>query len=128
MKIIRLLPVVFALLTLSTQAAVVPGRWDKVEALEVGTPIVVKLKSGDQFEGVFADLRPGDLVIHATPANERIFARESVKEVRRQERFDDGIGDGLLLGAELRQPVLSSWWPEVSVSTSTPASTTWRQD
>ena len=32
------------------QAEVIPGRWEKVADLDLGTSIMVELKSGDQVE------------------------------------------------------------------------------
>ena len=46
------------LISMPAHGEVIPGRWEKVSALELGTPITVELKNGDQvagtFEGLFA--------------------------------------------------------------------------
>ena len=41
------------LLPVPAQAQVIPGRWEKVEALEAETVIIVNLKSWDRLEGQF---------------------------------------------------------------------------
>ena len=43
--------ILVGLLTVSARAQVIPGRWEKVEALTLGPPITVELKNGDRIEG-----------------------------------------------------------------------------
>ena len=42
-------------------AEMIPGRWEKVSALELGTPITVELKNGDQVAGTFEGLSASDV-------------------------------------------------------------------
>ena len=44
------------LLSVPAQAQVIPGRWEKVEALQLGPQITVKLKNGARIEGQCEEL------------------------------------------------------------------------
>ena len=44
-----------------THAEVIPGRWEKVSDLDLGTPITVELKNGDRVEGDFEGLSASDV-------------------------------------------------------------------
>ena len=52
-KIIVCLTALFIMATATLQAAVIPGRWEKMEALDTGIRIVLSLKSGDRIECPF---------------------------------------------------------------------------
>ena len=41
------------LISLPVQAEVLPGRWEKVSALEMASPITVEMKNGDRISGQF---------------------------------------------------------------------------
>ncbi len=49
------------LISMPAQAEMIPGRWEKVSALELGTPITVELKNGDQVAGTFEGLSASDV-------------------------------------------------------------------
>ena len=49
-------------------AEVVPGRWEKVSDLDLGTPITVKLKNGDHVIGDFEGLSASDMDIETHSA------------------------------------------------------------
>ena len=54
---IQLVSLILAgLISMPAQAEVIPGRWEKVADLDLGTPIIVELKNGDQVEGSFEGL------------------------------------------------------------------------
>lgn len=78
---------------------VVPGQWEKVEAVEPGSQIVVFLKSGDRIEGTFKEVGEQDLAI-ADGQGERRLPKTSVAKIETAP-FDDGKGDGTLTGAAL---------------------------
>ena len=45
--------ILMGLISMRAHAEVIPGRWEKVSDLELGAPIIVGLKNGDQVEGTF---------------------------------------------------------------------------
>ena len=50
--------ILVGLLCVPAQAQVIPGRWEKVQALPLGPRITVELKSGDRLEGQLEGLSP----------------------------------------------------------------------
>ena len=48
--------VLAGLVSQPAHADMIPGRWEKVSDLELGTPITVELKNGDRVEGEFEGL------------------------------------------------------------------------
>ena len=51
---------------------IIPGRWEKVEALELGSPITVELKNGDRLGGHFEGLSPSKLLLRTNSAQAAI--------------------------------------------------------
>lgn len=60
-----------------TQA--VPGDWERIEALRVGTPLVVTLKSGHRIIGEFKALHPTMVAIIETEQNRTSPGRTSAR-------------------------------------------------
>ena len=61
---IQLVSLILAgLVSQPTHAEVIPGRWEKVSDLELGTPITVELKNADQVEGDFEGLSESEVDI-----------------------------------------------------------------
>ena len=69
-RLARLLAVIGWLST-PAFASVIPGRWEKVDALTPGFEIVVTLKSGDRLEGAFKVSGP-DFLELVTPTGNRL--------------------------------------------------------
>ena len=46
----------------------IPGRWEKVEALTLGPQITVELKNGARLEGQFEELSPSELLLRTGSA------------------------------------------------------------
>ena len=93
------------LLSVSAQAQVIPGRWEKVEALTLGLRITLELKNGDRTEGQFGGLSPSELSLFTGSAQaaipradiDRITTRES-DPLTNGTLIGTGIGAGIGLG------------------------------
>ena len=83
--------------SLSVQAGVVPGRWDKVEAQPVGTVMNVELNSGERLVGRLTDIEPTAMVIE-TENGVRRMDRTEVQEVSLPEG-QDSVLNGAVAGA-----------------------------
>jgi hypothetical protein len=91
------------------QAAVVPGRWEKVGALRQGSEIVVHLRAGERIEGIFRGLDAKDLTLWSNESGDIRLERSQVGRVERLLRDDNtngtlvglgvGLGFGLVCGA-----------------------------
>jgi hypothetical protein len=81
-----------------SRAPVIPGTWDRVEALRPGSPLVVTLKSGDRIEGAFKALRL-EMLDLTDPAGTELSVRRSEvgRIVARGAR--DNLTNGALSGA-----------------------------
>jgi len=87
------------LLTLSRVAAaqVIPGRWEKVDALPRGTSIIVTLTSGDRAQYTFAASSSDLLTLLNEDSKEIRFAKSDVRAVERRQ--SDRVRNGTLIGA-----------------------------
>jgi hypothetical protein len=61
---IKSLPLFILISSGLLNAAVVPGRWEKVDGLQEGTRIVVEIKSGDRLEGALKGSSPQELTVN----------------------------------------------------------------
>ena len=82
----------------SGQAAVIPGRWDKVETLPPGRVVAVTLKEGGRIEGVLKGTSGGDLLVARPEGRELRIAKSDVQRVTSPEPAGDGLLNGTLLG------------------------------
>ncbi len=87
--------------TASLQAGVVPGRWKKVDGLQVGTRIVVTLKAGDRMECTFNSSDPNDLTLIDAERGEVKVPRSEVLKIVCSDKHNDSIFDGAAVGAGL---------------------------
>jgi len=88
-----------ALTATSLNAGVVPGRWEKVDALQQGEPITVTLKAGDLINATFVHLSPEILTISTCTDSHTKVPRHEVSRV--EVKVDDGVKKGVLLGAAI---------------------------
>ena len=88
--------VLACLLAIPAWAQVIPGRWEKVEALKLGSQITMDLKSGDRIEGNFEGLSPSEISLRTGSAQAAIPRSEIQKITTRQH---DRRWDSALLGA-----------------------------
>ena len=56
------------LISLPAYAEVIPGRWEKVSDLDLGTPITAELKNGDRVEGELEGLSESEVDIETRSA------------------------------------------------------------
>jgi hypothetical protein len=77
-------------------AQIVPGRWDRVEALPRGAVILVTLTSGDQTENSFVASDPEVLILTNSSGTEIRVAKADILRVARQLR--DPVRNGVLVG------------------------------
>ena len=82
----------------SLKAAVVPGRWEKVENLQTGTQIVVELTSGDRLKGAFERVSPQELTIVDPDGSDRKLPKTAVSRIETAEKVKDGLTNGMLIG------------------------------
>jgi hypothetical protein len=79
-------------------ASVIPGRWEKVDALTPGFPLVVTLKSGDRFEGAFKTSGSDFLELVTPTGTDLTTPKRDVRKIVSQEKVQDRNRDGLLAG------------------------------
>lgn len=83
----------------SAQANVIPGRWDKVDALAVQSPVIVILKPGDRIAGSFKSKTEQSITLEVDSGRELILAKESILKVISGEERRDSNRNGTLIGA-----------------------------
>ena len=94
---IQILSLILAgLISMPAHAEVIPGRWEKVSALEMTLPITVKLKNGDRIKGQFRGLSPSDLEL-LSPAGWAAIPRTDIQTITLPSK--DGLRDGAWKGA-----------------------------
>lgn len=78
----------------SLQAAVIPELWEKLDALDRGTEILVALKNGERLEGSFIGSGADALILVTGVGNEVKLAKSDVQEIVKK----DGSRGGMLKG------------------------------
>ena len=84
------------LISMPAHGEVIPGRWEKVSNLELGTPITVELKNGDRIQGQFRGLPPSHLEL-LSPAGWAAIPRTDIRAITLPSK--DGLGEGAWKGA-----------------------------
>ena len=95
-----------ALISLPLQAQVIPGRWEKVSALQVASPITVELKDGDRIKGHYEDLSATDVML-VTHFSRAVIPREDIETITTQP--EDGLANGTLIGAGVGAGLMGAW-------------------
>ena len=96
---IQILSLILAgLIAQSAHADVIPGRWEKVSALEMASSIMVELKNGDRIKGQFRGLSPSDLEL-LSPAGRAVIPKAAIQAITTQLR--DGLGNGAAIGTAI---------------------------
>jgi hypothetical protein len=89
-----------SVLTFEIQAGVIPGRWEKVETIPRGLPIVVILTGGDRMEGTFQRADHRSVQIETSRGVALSFPKDGISLIRSQDKFDnDGLANGVIIGA-----------------------------
>jgi hypothetical protein len=78
-------------------AGVIPGRWERVHGLRLGSPLVVTLKTGNRLEGAFKALALGALILTDAAGKEFSVPRSEVGTIVALVR--DDLANGALIGA-----------------------------
>ncbi len=88
--------ILVSLLSFPARAQGIPGRWEKVEALKLGSPITVELKNGDRLGGQFEGLSPSELLLRTNSAQAAI-PRSDIQRITTRQH--DSVKNGTLIGA-----------------------------
>jgi hypothetical protein len=80
------------------QAAVIPGRWEMVEALKTGTPIIVTIKAGDRIECSLDSTSSDDLTVSDREGIQRKLPKAGIIKIVSMEEYDDPVWDGPVYG------------------------------
>ena len=88
------------LISLPAQAEVIPGRWEKVSGLDLGTPITVGLKNGDQVAGNFEGLSASDVEL-GTHFARAVIPKTDIQTIATQKKGGaaNGARKGAIIGA-----------------------------
>ena len=88
------------LISMPAHGEVIAGRWEKVSALELGTPITVELKNGDQVEGTFEVLSASEVEV-ATHFARAVIPKEDIQTIATQKKGGaaSGARKGAIIGA-----------------------------
>ena len=84
------------LISLPAHAGVIPGRWEKVSALEMASSITVEMKNGDRVSGQFRGLSSSDLELLNAPSR-ALIPRADIQTITLPAK--DGLGNGAWKGA-----------------------------
>ncbi len=79
-------------------AQVIPGRWEKVDALPQGEEIIVTLKAGDRLECALKESGTSDLTVVTSTGRELKIAKSEVYRIV-AEKSKDSLPNGALIGA-----------------------------
>jgi hypothetical protein len=85
--------------TSSLSAGIIPGRWEKVAALNPETEIVITLKSGERTESYFVSLGSDKLVVREITGIIRELPKTEVLGIVTEKKISDGKLNGILIGA-----------------------------
>jgi hypothetical protein len=101
----RTAPVVLMLVIMASgflQAAVIPGRWEKVAALDQGYPVVVTMEGWERIEGAFHGLGEESLLLMKKDGRKLDLPKAGVIKVESQDKpNNDSLLDGPMWGAIL---------------------------
>ena len=86
------------LISLPARAEVIPGRWEKVSDLALGTPITVDLKNGDRVVGDFEGLSTSGVDVE-TRSVRAVIPKSEIQTITTQEK--GGAGKKAAVGATI---------------------------
>jgi hypothetical protein len=79
------------------RSRVVPGSWDRVESIRLGSPFVVTLKMGDRLAGTFKALCADVLILTDPAGKEFSIPRSEIARIVTQA--EDRLASGAWIGA-----------------------------
>jgi len=80
------------------QGQVLPGRWEKIERLQPGTPIITTLKTGERLEGAFKSLDQDTVGLTIDSTHERQIPKSLVQRIETEGKVPDRLRNGTLIG------------------------------
>jgi hypothetical protein len=80
-------------------AQVIPGRWEKVDALAAGIHIVVKMNTGDRVEGNFRSTDFDSVLLTALDGREIRLPKSGVRSIETTVKVRDSLRNGAWIGA-----------------------------
>ena len=86
------------LVSMPAHAEVIPGRWEKVSALEMASSITVEMKNGDRLKGQFRSLSASNLDL-LSAAGWAVIPKSDIRTITVSS--EDGLGDGAWKGAAI---------------------------
>lgn len=108
------------LVTVPVQAGAIPGRWELVDSLESGTPIIIRLKAGERMECSFRESSQKAITYIDDSGNERTVPKNEIQKIESSEKTGDslknGIGYGALIGAGSAILALTAYAKSVTAS------------
>ncbi len=92
------------------QAGVVPGRWEKVEALPAGTELTITLNSKERLEGPLRSTGSDELVLGSEGGEDLRLPKSGIVKITSGDRTArDSVTDGLLWGTLVGAAVGVPW-------------------
>lgn len=96
---IRIGTALFILANLTVTAGTIPGRWEKVEALQPGSAIQVQMKSGNVVKAAFVGSAPDSLTLNDEEKHSLNVPKSEVQRIT--TRAADSTRNGTLIGLAL---------------------------
>jgi hypothetical protein len=82
----------------SLNAAVVPGRWEKLETQAPNTVLIVVLQSGERITCFFKETASDSLTVVDPAGRERPIPKSEVSRVETSAEVSDSVVNGTLIG------------------------------
>jgi hypothetical protein len=95
-QILAISMTLMGLMSVPLWAETIPGRWEKVTALAVTSPITVELKNGDRIKGNFGALSKSSLTL-STHSARAVIPKGGIQTITIHPR--DSLANGLQNGA-----------------------------
>lgn len=90
----------FCIATALIHAEVIPGRWEKVHALDERAPIILDLDGGEKIEAQFLSLEDETILVKDEGGTERRIPKVQIRKISGRDRvIKDSVVDGLAWGA-----------------------------
>ena len=94
--------VILAILTaMPVLGGVVPGRWEKIEALETGTGIVVSLSSGEKLNCFLQGTTAEAVSVVSSDGRDLTLPKSAVTKIETLEKKRGPLWDGALIGGAI---------------------------
>lgn len=89
------------LTTIPVLGGVVPGRWEKIEALQQGTGIVVSLNSGEKMTCFLQGTTSEAIIIVSSDGTDHTLPKIAVSRIETLEKQKGPLWDGALIGGAI---------------------------